>query len=65
MIDVVDSYGVEVVIETVMRFVTQTFDQSNLTIAPTGQLVPLSLCMYMNKNTLVYIYIYTYMYMQT
>ena len=58
MIDVGDSFWIEVVIEIAIAFVLQTFDQVNITIASTSQVVPLTLCMCMHKSTLVYMCIH-------
>ena len=43
-------------IEIVIAFVIQAWDQINFTIASTSESDPLSLCMYMHRSTLVNIY---------
>ena len=55
-----DSFWIEIVIEIVIAFVMQTFDQVNITIASTWQIDPHSLCVSTHRSTLVNIYIYIY-----
>ena len=46
---------IKFVIEIVIAFVIQAWDQINFTIASSSEADPLSLCMYMHRSTLVYI----------
>ena len=50
---------IRIVIEIVIAFVIQAWDQINFTIASSSEADPLSLCMYMHRSTLVNTYINT------